>query len=62
MRHSACISSVMRLFESIRSVDSLDITHALLPVSLWAYVKQSRALNAKPADVSLGRRKYLVGC
>ena len=28
----------MRLLESIRSIDSKDITYSLVPVSLWAYV------------------------
>ena len=36
MDDSACISSVMRLVQSIRSLGAEDITYALGLVSLWA--------------------------
>ncbi|KAF2272788.1 uncharacterized protein EI97DRAFT_196094 [Westerdykella ornata] len=40
----ACITSVMRLIESIKSLDNPDISHSLLPVSLWALAEVSAGL------------------
>ncbi|MCJ1366553.1 hypothetical protein MMC16_005682 [Acarospora aff. strigata] len=40
----ACISSVMRLVESIRRIESPDVTFDLLPVSLWATAEVSSGL------------------
>ena len=41
---SACVTSVMRLVESIRSLDNHDITVSLVPVSLWAVAEVSSGL------------------
>jgi hypothetical protein len=40
----ACVTSVMRLVESIRSLDNHDITVSLVPVSLWAVAEVSSGL------------------
>lgn len=34
--NSACITSILRLYESIINIGSLDVTYSLAPVSLWA--------------------------
>lgn len=44
MQCSACITSVMRLVESIRSLNNPDISVSLFPVSLWAVAEVSAGL------------------
>lgn len=41
---SACITSVMRLAESIRSLNNQDISVSLVPISLWALAEVSAGL------------------
>jgi hypothetical protein len=41
---SACITSVMRLVESVRTLDNPDISISLMPVSLWARAEVSAGL------------------